>query len=316
VAGTNKNSKTMVQADEYDPDEVDEALSGDDDEGGGRSSFLSARGAKYIGIVVVVVIIAVVVGLIMNNRSNNPPNVSDILGDSFDPWSFDPLRDPLMQPPNQDPLMNPGMATPVPTPTPTPEPTPTPGPQFTMGEDWYNAFMYYHGVHFTQEQIERLIFLGFSSHDIQNAVEEETPYDDLIAYVIAQRTVVATQMARDLYWTLRQEAVDTVEGYQNLVWNTWMGGAPIEQVDISQGQQMYHNRVENVRFTKVPPHGHQLYLRLVLQEGQERGQVVFMTVTPERWDRLRDEGNIVVQLQFVEYAGTRYYVRITEINVD
>lgn len=80
----------------------------------------------------------------------------------------------------------------------------------------------------------------------------------------------------------------------------------------------FHNStgsyIVNADYQKVPTYGYQLYIKCKIANGT----YAFMDVEPSRWETLPEEGNIVLQIDYIIYGTdiTSMYIKsITEIDI-
>ena len=68
---------------------------------------------------------------------------------------------------------------------------------------------------------------------------------------------------------------------------------------------------ENCRYTKVPPKGGELFIKLILKNGD----ALFYNVHPEKYEQLDQEGNMVIDYDQVTYGKQIYYLNIKEVPI-
>lgn len=103
---------------------------------------------------------------------------------------------------------------------------------------------------------------------------------------------------------------DTPE-YQALIDMTWFGQQDIDFVDIDTTQILYGQNKWNADYEKVPAHGHDLFLKVYLEDGS----ATFMRCSVDRYLSLPDSGNIVVTYSSQYMNGYEIITSISEVEV-
>lgn len=134
---------------------------------------------------------------------------------------------------------------------------------------------------------------GFTADDIERLeIEERDPYG-------------AAKEAEDARKKKYEEEVapymdGASEEFKKLKEMTWIGGTPMSQEPLNPeavSEPWYGTY--NCDYIKLPAQGVQLFLKLELTEFNTS---VFMTVTPERYAKLPESGNIVVTVDYNKYS--------------
>lgn len=96
------------------------------------------------------------------------------------------------------------------------------------------------------------------------------------------------------------------EEFKRLQELTWVGGKEVDD-NIVTNNQSYKLKVGtfNCDYFKIPAYGSQLFIKCYLKDYN---QPVFMSVTPERYSKLDEKGNIVIIVEFNEYPGRKICV--------
>ncbi len=142
-------------------------------------------------------------------------------------------------------------------------------------------------TYYTPDEVEALRENGYTGDEIEEYDELEMPAENLIEAAIAVRTALYEEEAKPYQDSKSEE-------YKKLEADTWVG-QPKLKIDSDITGYTYYSDITNVDYKKLPARGMQLFVKLVFPEGE----VAFMTVTPERYLTLRNEGNIVVEYNYI-----------------
>jgi len=150
---------------------------------------------------------------------------------------------------------------------------------------------------YTTAERDELRAWGYTAEDIEEGIANETPAQELIDKVKSAQEAIRAELNNPYS-----------EAYQKLLHNTWLGGAPltVPAADTVETNMVFK---ENVDYVKIEPRGNQLFLKLTLEDER----VLFMTVTPSRWETLKDEGNIVIEYTEQQYPGAKIITDIQEV---
>ena len=103
--------------------------------------------------------------------------------------------------------------------------------------------------------------------------------------------------------------------YQALLNNTWLGqqelSLPGYEEGVTEGAIYYDTVTLNADYDKVPAHGHNLFLKVYLDDGS----YAFMECSLLRWTQLADSGNIVVTYQTASLNGATIITDMKEVTV-
>ena len=103
--------------------------------------------------------------------------------------------------------------------------------------------------------------------------------------------------------------------YQALLNNTWLGqqalAIPQYEEGVSEGIIYYDTYTLNADYEKVPAHGHNLLLKVYLEDGS----YAFMECPLLRYMQLPDSGNIVVSYQTASIDGATIVSNMKEVAV-
>lgn len=150
-----------------------------------------------------------------------------------------------------------------------------------------------------------LVLRGVSTDDIEYFQSIQRPFYEILDEI----QLSIDNYIRDRFIELRDLQIDENTFFNSLYEYTWLNGNPIN-VEISD-YKTHVFRVENIRYIKIPPRGNQLWIRLTLLNGNN----IFMSVTPEKYIQLRDDGNMVVKITFVTYNDIEFITEIVELNI-
>lgn len=171
------------------------------------------------------------------------------------------------------------------TPTPTVKPEPTP-------------FTYY----YSNDEIYSLREHGYTGWEIDSYAEECVPAEELIEQAKRDRQAIYDAEIKVLFDSASPE-------YLELMNSTWLG---LEKFEVSgdTGGYSYYSNTFNVDYEKIEAHGMQLFIKLYLEEFDN---YVFMQMEPDRYVKLKDSGNIVVQVDYIEMSnGNKVVIKVKE----
>jgi len=155
---------------------------------------------------------------------------------------------------------------------------------------------------YTAEEKEQLRLCGFTGDEIENMEFEHQEASKVIEDMEKKRKEQYEKEIKPFFDGASDEFKDVYN-------NTWYGQKDFV-VDSDVAGYAYFNENMNVDYEKLPPKGHQLYLKYYLSNGD----ACFMTVTPERYLELSDSGNIVISVEYTKMPnGKRVITRATEI---
>lgn len=153
---------------------------------------------------------------------------------------------------------------------------------------------------YSSEQRQALRAYGFSGDEID---EHEQAQDDPEA-LINKATEDIKNEKRKVYKELQKEMLDSASPeYKALIEDTWLAGEAHEVKMPAGGIFDTIEKTENIRYKKLESHGNQCFIKITLEDGA----TTFMTVHPDRYLTLKDEGNMVITYKKVVY-GDNYYV--------
>lgn len=154
---------------------------------------------------------------------------------------------------------------------------------------------------YTAEEKSSLRAWGYTGDEIESYEALETSVDTLIE---------ASRQAQE-------EARATLSNpespeYQALLNSTFLGQNRIMiPADIDPGAIYYNTVTLNADYEKVEAHGHNLYLKVYLDDGSYS----FMECPLNRYSTLAESGNIVVTYRTATYEGVEIIYDMTEVQV-
>lgn len=161
---------------------------------------------------------------------------------------------------------------------------------------------------YTNDDLVKLRGAGFTGEEIEQMQSEGKSVDS----ALSDSKIAKAEYLRDLYPELKPKVTDsTSEAYKTLLKNTWLGGdyRPVAK----DPNVMYTAKTvrENSRYVREAPNGGQLQIKLTLKNGD----IIFLNVHPERYEKLDDEGNMVIDYDDVTYGNYHYYINIKEVPI-
>lgn len=158
---------------------------------------------------------------------------------------------------------------------------------------------------YTPDERNQLFLMGAETWEIEMWELAEIPFYE----VMNEQQRLRDRYVMDRFYILSEELRTSNPPFDELYNLTWISGVP-RDVNVEVYQE-HKTRTENARFIKVPPHGNQLFIKVTFLNET----VVFMTITPERWMQLPDDGNIVLRVQSVIYDDVEFIVKLEEISI-
>lgn len=186
-----------------------------------------------------------------------------------------------------------------------PTPAPTGDDGVVMGDDSYWDQFDEPGVFsYTEEEKQQLRAWGYTGDEIEAHELDGTEASELIS--------AAKQEQEEARATLSNP--ESPE-YQALLNNTWLGQQaltiPGYEEGVTEGAIYYDTVTLNADYDKVPAHGHNLFLKVYLDDGS----YAFMECPLLRYTQLADSGNIVVTYQTASLNGVTIITGMKEVAV-
>lgn len=163
----------------------------------------------------------------------------------------------------------------------------------------------------SDETTKELRKLGYTGDEIELARQMGIPTENLIEAANA----VQEERTRELLLEMSNADGDMF----NTIYTNSIFFMPQYQFNVmdpndSRSRNYSASYLVNADYTKVPTYGCQLFLKCKIANDL----YVFYNVTPEQWERLPDEGNIVLAIEYYIY-GTNpvnmYVTKVIEQNV-
>lgn len=157
---------------------------------------------------------------------------------------------------------------------------------------------------YTTQEIESLRAWGYTGDEIESFELQGAAVTSLIAESKA----------------LQQETLNALsdpdsDAYRALIEDTWIGQEPLTLP--SSGESIatsvtYTSKVHIADYEKIPATGHNLFIKVYLEDGS----VAFMEVDIIRYVALADTGNIAVSYSEVTYGAITLVSNMAEIQVE
>ena len=113
----------------------------------------------------------------------------------------------------------------------------------------------------------------------------------------------------DLYRAFLREARESAnEQYNYVLSNTYLGLPPQNFVEEDTNRD-YVTYTENADYWKMPLQGWQPTIKIRLSNDA----VIYMHVTPARYEELNDNGNMNIRYDYIYYKGVKSVMNVTEI---
>lgn len=162
------------------------------------------------------------------------------------------------------------------------------------------------GLAYNDKTVAALRKWGYTLNEMEIASRDGLSADALVE--------AAKKARKEATWETMQSLMDsTSEDYQNLCAKTWLGQAPIDvsafNSDVIYLSEQY---TSNVDFEKIESRGTQLWLKCYLKDGN----VLFLQVTPQRYNQLPDSGNIVISYSIIREGDTYVVTEAKEVEVE
>lgn len=143
--------------------------------------------------------------------------------------------------------------------------------------------------YYTPADIELLRSNGYTGTEIESFEELGVP---------AQLKVDEAVLARERLY--QEELVPILDGasdeYKELEAKTWLGGEAFELEEYDESDWSSRFRELNCNYEKIEPHGYQLWV--MVSPHNLPDMRLFVSVSPETYDRMYDTGNVVVNVEY------------------
>ena len=155
-------------------------------------------------------------------------------------------------------------------------------------------------------EADKLRAVGYTSREIEEfELQEIVDIQPLIDKQITARQ----DSFLDMYRAFMREARESGnEQYIYALSNTYLGLPP--QVFLEEDERLdYSTYTENVDYWKMPLQGWQPTIKLRLVNDA----VIYMHVTPSRYEELRDSGNMNIRYDYIYYKGVKSVTNVSEV---
>lgn len=153
---------------------------------------------------------------------------------------------------------------------------------------------------YTAEEIADLRVNGYTGKEIEDYEQMEVSATQLIEQAKAERQAIYDSEVEPYLNSASKE-------FKELYANTWIG-QPELVFDTDTMRYSYYSKNINVDYIKLPARGHQLFIKLQLESGEN----LFMNVTPEQYISYKDSGNIVVKIYYTKAGNGAVIVTAIE----
>lgn len=159
---------------------------------------------------------------------------------------------------------------------------------------------------YTSDEIESLRVAGYTGAEIEEFQEKE---------ISASEKVKESEKKRKEKFDkeIAPYLDSTTEEFNWLKNQTWVGQQPLEYSKDSS-QYTTHSVKQNFDYEKIPPYGNQLWIKLI---SVNTGNVLFMSTDPKSYNRLKDSGNIVIDMTYINTGegSPNIIIGLKEVNV-
>jgi len=143
--------------------------------------------------------------------------------------------------------------------------------------------------YYSPAEIEALRNNGYTGTEIEGFEELGIP---------AQLKIDEATLAREKLY--KEEIAPVLDGasdaYRELEAKTWVGGEPFELTKYKEDEWSSRFKEMNCNYEKVEPHGYQLWV--IISPHNIPDMKLFVSVSPEVYDKMYDAGNVVVNLEY------------------
>lgn len=164
-------------------------------------------------------------------------------------------------------------------------------------------------VNYSIDDIKKLRAAGYTATEMEEMSAKGEEVDSALQKAKALRDAYLMNLYKELQKDVQK---DNSDSYKALVKDTWLGGdlRPVHKEE----NVMYDTKTlrENCRYTKVAPLGGELLLRLTLKNGD----ILYYNIHPSRYEKLDDEGNMVIDYDLITYGDKIYYLNIKEVPIE
>lgn len=168
------------------------------------------------------------------------------------------------------------------------------------GQPIYPEFKY------TADELANLRRVGYTADEIESFQAQQLEPQPLITQAEMDKEAWAQQFVAPYFDTASEE-------WHSVIDTTWYGLNKVESYDTDYTMYQNISYTLNADYDKVPAYGHQLFIKIHLNETS----YAFMTVTPQRYAELAQSGNIVVVITYTKTGdGQSFITSMVESRVD
>lgn len=158
---------------------------------------------------------------------------------------------------------------------------------------------------YSEADKELLRSWGYTGDEIESNEQKQTPVDQLVEESKKEQEATREKLSNP-----------SSPEYQKLLNDTWLGQSPINlppyKKDVTESELTYITHTYNADYEKIPPHGHNLFLKVYLPDHS----YTFMPCEITRFMQLGDAGNIVVNYTEVSYGKITIIENMKEVQID
>lgn len=162
---------------------------------------------------------------------------------------------------------------------------------------------------YTQDEVTELRAYGYTGDEIEQYEIEEKSAEELL-----NEAKLAMKKAYEEQWGVYVDS--TSKGFKKLNRLTWLGLPKTTLPKNSKNEDGIYNGYEeihtrNVDYVKVEPRGYQTFIKCTMSDGSS----FFYAIDPRRYIELKDSGNIVLEVTFLNWEGQWFITDVVEKDV-
>jgi hypothetical protein len=159
---------------------------------------------------------------------------------------------------------------------------------------------------YTVYEADLLRAVGYTAREIEGfELEEIVDIQPLLDKQIKARQ----EEFLDIYRAFLREAKESGnEQYNYVLSNSYLGLPPQEFIEEDEKRD-YVTYTELVNYWKMPMQGWQPTIKVRLANDA----VIYMHITPSRYEELKDSGNMHIRYDYIYYKGVKSVTNVTEI---
>ena len=150
-------------------------------------------------------------------------------------------------------------------------------------------------VAYTAEQQQQLQAAGATQEQIGEWMGSGVPFNYVYFTLKEQQYAFSLENSLPTYDMASDQ-------YKDIIGDTWMSLPKRTDVEewIPDYQAYTYEEKQNFDYEKVEPYGNQLFLKVYL-DASTHSSWFFLCITPEEWNQLDDEGNVVVNYTYATH---------------